>query len=220
MQLVTTADGSHTLYAPLFGEHYHSTFGALTESWHVFIGAVKELMTSRTRLTIFEAGFGTGLNALLTCITAMEYRLMVTYHGAEKYPVECGLSDQLNYASLLPSDHDPRTWFERIHRAPWNETRKLHPFFYLHKIKTDLTSYQPDFSYDLIFYDAFAPEKQPEMWSRELFEKLYTNLNTGGILATYCVKGEVRRMLKSAGFRVTKIPGPPGKREVLRAWKD
>jgi tRNA U34 5-methylaminomethyl-2-thiouridine-forming methyltransferase MnmC len=170
-------------------------------------------------VSVLEIGFGTGLNALLTCITARAKQVRVTYHALEKFPVDLVLVEKLNYTSQLPDVPDAERLFAGIHQASWNETTILHPFFYLHKIQDDLADFQPDFKYDLVFFDAFAPEKQPEMWTQDIFNRLYKNLGPEGLLTTYCVKGTVKRMLKSAGFRIEKLPGPPGKREMLRGTK-
>lgn len=219
MQLATTRDGSHTLYVPHLDEHYHSTYGAITESRHVFLDAGLLRRMEGPEVSVLEIGFGTGLNALLTFITARDKQVKVTYHALEKFPVDLVLVEQLNYASLLPRVPDAESLFASIHRASWNETTILHPFFYLHKIRDDLADFQPEFKYDLIFFDAFAPEKQPEMWTQDIFNRLYKNLRPDGIITTYCVKGTVKRMLKTAGFRIEKLPGPPGKREMLRGTK-
>jgi tRNA U34 5-methylaminomethyl-2-thiouridine-forming methyltransferase MnmC len=218
MHLVITGDGSHTLYVPQLNEHYHSTFGALTESMHVFIKAGLGFFTEKKKIIILEIGFGTGLNALLSCLTAIDKDIRLSYYALEKYPVSLNIVNQLNYAALL-FHNNPVNLFTCIHEAPWNTMSTIHPCFHLHKIQADLTEFLPDFSYDLIFFDAFAPEKQPEMWSAEIFKRLFENLTPGGIITTYCVKGEVKRRLISAGFIIEKLPGPPGKREILRGTK-
>lgn len=219
MQLVATNDGSHTLYLPDLDEHYHSTYGAITESLHVFIKAGMEAMAYRPKLTILEVGFGTGLNVLLSCLRAIEHEVEVTYHALEKYPLDRELFGKLNYAAMLSSSSASGNLFEIIHTSPWNETVMLHPGFSLHKILGDATAFIPGFNYDLVYYDAFAPDKQPEMWTPDIFSRLFHNLNPGGMLTTYCAKGTVKRMLRSAGFCVTRLPGPPGKREMLRGVK-
>ncbi len=219
MQLITTSDGSHTLFVPRLNEHYHSTFGALTESQHVFIQAGFELLIGTKEVTVFEAGFGTGLNALLTCLSSIEKGVHTTYYTIESDPLKKELTAKLNYGSLLPDQQNPCKLYELIHQAPWNITTKIHPNFSLHKIHASLIGYRPDFNYDLIYYDAFAPDKQPDMWSLDIFRTLYEKLNPGGILVTYCVKGEVKSRLRQAGFAIKKLPGPPGKREMLRGSK-
>jgi tRNA U34 5-methylaminomethyl-2-thiouridine-forming methyltransferase MnmC len=219
MRLVKTQDGSHTLYVPALKEHYHSTYGAITESKHVFIQSGLGHLMAGSEATILEIGFGTGLNALLTCLFTMEHPVAITYHALEKYPLDAGLVKKLNYASYLLSEPDPGSLFSRIHEVAWNTTVRLLPGFQLHKIHDDLITFQPCFPYDVIFFDAFAPGKQPEMWTRPVFEKLYQNLSSNGIITTYCVRGAVKRLLKAVGFEIEKLPGPPGKREILRGRK-
>jgi tRNA U34 5-methylaminomethyl-2-thiouridine-forming methyltransferase MnmC len=219
MQLVVTGDGSHTFYLPALEEHYHSKFGALTESMHVFVQSGLLYLAGRKEIGVLEIGFGTGLNALLTFRAAVRQRLKVYYHALEKYPIDTHLIKDLNYPALLTSDALPNDLFDVIHDAPWNTTIALNPGFRLHKILDDLIMFTPGFRYDLIYFDAFAPDKQPELWSAKIFERLYNNLNPGGVFITYCVKGTVKRLLKSAGFRIEKLPGPPGKREILRGIK-
>jgi|WetSurMetagenome_2_1015567.scaffolds.fasta_scaffold55992_2 tRNA U34 5-methylaminomethyl-2-thiouridine-forming methyltransferase MnmC len=219
MHLVITGDGSHTLFVPELNEHYHSTFGALTESLVVFIRSGLDTFSPGKALTVFEIGFGTGLNALLTCVTAMEKKLKIQYYSLEKYPIPANLYTQLNYPLLMHAAGDTDGWLLAMHQAPWNENREITPGFSLHKINRSLSGFEPAFSCDLIYFDAFAPDKQPEMWSLEIFAQLYQCLNPEGLLTTYCVKGSVKRMLKSAGFTIEKLPGPPGKREILRGRK-
>ena len=218
MQLVTTEDGSHTLFVPQLNEHYHSTFGAITESMHIFIRAGLDQLHQKN-ISVFEIGFGTGLNALLTCLAAIDRKLSITYHSIEKFPLSTELAGQLNYPEMLPPVHDPRGLFDTIHHAPWNEMTKIHAGFYLHKILAGLQEYHPAFACELIYFDAFSPEVQPEMWTPRLFKCLHDTLVPGGILTTYCVKGTVKRTLEQAGFLIEKLPGPKGKREMLRGRK-
>jgi len=218
MQLRVTGDGSHTLFLPHMNESYHSMFGAITESMHVFIREGLEYLRDYKSISILEAGFGTGLNALLTLVASENRSISINYHTVENFPISQDIAHRLNYPSLLIAG-DPSGFFQLIHDAPWNETVAITPTFALHKIREDFTSFNPGFSYDLIYYDAFAPEKQPEMWSKDIFVRLFKHLTPGGVLTTYCVKGEVKRMLKEAGFTIEKLPGPPGKREMLRGRK-
>jgi tRNA U34 5-methylaminomethyl-2-thiouridine-forming methyltransferase MnmC len=219
MQLVVTGDGSHTFFVPELKEHYHSTYGALTESMHVFIQSGLLYLDNKKEIVVLEIGFGTGLNALLTCMAVLDRQLKIVYHTLEKYPVDPCLIRDLNYPALFAPDPLPGKLFIGIHEAPWNITVALYPGFSLHKIQADLVTFHPDFMYDLVFFDAFAPDKQPELWKAEIFERLYNNLNPGGVFTTYCVKGAVKNMLKAAGFKIEKLPGPPGKREILRGIK-
>jgi tRNA U34 5-methylaminomethyl-2-thiouridine-forming methyltransferase MnmC len=220
MQLTLTGDGSHTLFVPHLNEHYHSTYGAITESMHVFIRNGLELLTERVSIAVFEAGFGTGLNALLTAMNAIDRGIRVIYYAVEKYPVDPEMAARLNYPELL-SLHEGQAdvLFTAIHQAPWNQLTIVHPCYHLHKIRADLSDFVPEFNYDLIYFDAFAPDKQPEMWTGEILHRLCLHLDPGGIFTTYCAKGSIRRLLMECGLDVKRIPGPPGKREILRGEK-
>jgi tRNA U34 5-methylaminomethyl-2-thiouridine-forming methyltransferase MnmC len=218
MQLRITGDGSHTLFLPQMNESYHSMFGAITESMHVFIREGLEFLQGYESISILEAGFGTGLNALLTLVASAQRKVPVTYHTVENFPVDPDVIKRLNYGPLLNAGVST-DYFQLLHRAPWNEAVEITPTFTLHKIREDFTVFNPGFSYDLVYYDAFAPDKQPEMWTREIFTRIFEHLTPGGTLTTYCVKGAVKRTLKAAGFTIEKLPGPPGKREMLRAIK-
>jgi len=221
MQLVVTGDGSHTLFLPRLHEHYHSVNGAITESVHVYIRNGLDLLVNKDNISVFEMGFGTGLNALLTAMAAIERGLNITYHTLEKFPVDPEMAGRLNYADILSRhDRQPYILFSSIHQAPWNTMTLIHPWFYLHKIEGDLQDFAPDFSYDLIYFDAFSPGKQPDLWTGEIIHRLLMNLKPGGIFTTYCVKGEIRHLLKVNGLTVMKLPGPPGKREILRGVKE
>lgn len=211
-RIETTADGSATLYVPALDEHYHSVKGAHTESMHIFIElGLRRWQSSHSGqpVRIFEAGFGTGLNALLTLEEAEQKSLDVLYVSAELYP--------LAWEEVEPLHHTDNPSLKALHDAPWGEPVAITPHFTLLKLQADL-SQMPFPNCDVVFYDAFAPEKQPHLWSEDLFAALQKSLSPGGILTTYCAKGEVRRRLQRAGFTVERLPGPPGgKREVLRA---
>ncbi len=213
-----TDDGSATLFVPALNEHYHSVKGARTESQHIFIDMGLEA-SEAAEPRVLEIGFGTGLNALLTLEAAGESQRKVHYTGVELYPLAWDTIEQLGY-----SDHP---LFKTLHTAPWGEDVEITPYFTLNKLEEDITAPANHLSlltnpcYDLVYFDAFAPEKQPEMWSQELFTQIYVIMNKGGILTTYCAKGTVRRMLQSSGFVVERLPGPPGgKREIIRAQKN
>ena len=216
-----TADGSATLYVPQLDEHYHSVKGARTESQHIFVDMGLKA-TSVQAPQILEVGFGTGLNALLTLEAANLLNKQVHYMGVELYPLKWSEIDALGYSKSAD--------FEKIHAAPWGEETIIKDNFTLIKLEADINEMFCEATnnkridlnnrFDLIYFDAFAPEKQPEMWSQELFNALYKALRVKGILTTYCAKGVVRRMLQAAGFVVERLPGPPGgKREILRATK-
>ena len=217
MNIEQTADGSYTLYVPELDEHYHSVKGALTESQHIFINmGLKHSSVSSPR--ILEIGLGTGLNCFLTLLNAEEDKRHIHYTSIERFPLDMDVIQKLDYPSIIGRGHNAD--YLAIHQAPWEEDTKLSPWFTLHKVEGDFTNYTFEKGYDIIYFDAFAPEKQPEMWEQSLFNSLYQILNEGGILTTYCAKGIVRRMLQSAGFIVERLAGPPGgKREILRATK-
>jgi tRNA U34 5-methylaminomethyl-2-thiouridine-forming methyltransferase MnmC len=219
-QIVLTGDGSHTLFIPELNEHYHSTFGALTESLHVFIRNGLDLFSGSREISVFETGFGTGLNALLTALGAARMGIRVQYITLEKYPVDPLMVTQLNYPLLLKeTENDAERIFSAIHAADWEKMTEINPFFQLKKMNGDMSRYIPDTTFDLVYFDAFAPEKQPEMWSAEIMHRLAEAMKPGGIFTTYCVKGTVKRILRDCGLTVEKLPGPPGKREILRARK-
>jgi len=215
-ELLITEDGSHTLFVPAIDECYHSTHGAVQESRHIFIEAgLKQCIKPDIR--VLEIGFGTGLNAFLTLIEAERSLKQIHYTSLELYPVEVEKALQLNYPEELASDK--RALFELLHTAPWNTEIQISPFFTLEKIETDFTRFDFTGMYDIIYFDAFSPEKQPEMWSQQQFETLYAHCNPGAILTTYCAKGVVRRAMQAAGFTVERLQGPPGKRQILRSTK-
>ncbi|MDR3118301.1 MAG: tRNA (5-methylaminomethyl-2-thiouridine)(34)-methyltransferase MnmD [Mediterranea sp.] len=214
MQIKQTADGSPTLYVPELDEHYHSVKGARTESQHVFIDmGLKHVRFAQPR--ILEIGFGTGLNAYLSLLEANQTGKKIHYTGLEPYPPEQDLLAKLTY------NNDPL--FQYIHAAGWEIETPIGPYFTLLKKPTGLAESRRTNAgqrYDAVYFDAFAPEKQPEMWEQQNLDHLYAVMNDGGVLTTYCAKGTVRRALRAAGFTVERLPGPPGgKREMIRATK-
>lgn len=215
-QLQLTADGSHTLFIPSLDEHYHSVNGAIQESKHIFIEAGwKQLKKENIR--VLEIGFGTGLNAFLTLLESLANNNKVTYYAVELYPLEKDVIQSLNYPALIQKDK--AQFFYSLHQAPWDQDVAITSYFTLHKINGNSNTCKLPNNIDLIYFDAFAPDKQPEMWNQEIFNKIYAHTSPQGILTTYCAKGIVRRMIQTAGFTVERIPGPPGKREMLRATK-
>lgn len=209
-----TGDGSPTLYRSDIDEHYHSTHGALAESRHVFIDCgllYRASLTPERPLKVFEIGFGTGLNALLTAITGIP----VHYTTIEKYP----LDTELKALTAYPAIADNKL-FENIHSAAWNKPAIITPTFMLTKIHGDMTSKSIADKFDVIFLDAFSPEKQPELWTEDMLSVYASLLNRQGVLTTYCAKGRIRRAFQSLGMKVERLDGPPGgKREILRASK-
>ena len=214
IKVITTDDGSKSLFLPDLNETYHSKFGAITESEHVFIQAGYKYI-SKPVIRILEIGFGTGLNVLLTYLAHLKDNQKIYYETIEKYPLPGEIIDTLNYFK----EPGTKEIFKRIHKVTWQKDITLTERFVLHKNRIDLSDYNPDKKFDLIYFDAFGPDKQPEMWTQAIFDKMYKLLDINGILVTYSAKGSVRRTMQAAGFKVERLPGPPGKREMLRAVK-
>ncbi|MCD7933132.1 MAG: tRNA (5-methylaminomethyl-2-thiouridine)(34)-methyltransferase MnmD [Tannerellaceae bacterium] len=212
-----TADGSHTLFVPSMDEHYHSVNGAVQESEHVFIEAGFRQVKKQV-VRVFEVGFGTGLNALLTLAEiATGEQKKVVYYTVEAYPLSIELAGQLNYTRQI-LDVTPEDYLS-LHQAAWNVPVPVTPNFTLYKIEGDSNRIELPGNLDVVYFDAFAPDKQPDLWNQELFDRIYRQMNPGGIITTYCAKGVVRRMMQTAGFTMERLPGPPGKREMLRGRK-
>ncbi len=214
-----TADGSVTIAIPELKVTYHSKHGAIQESDHVFIEAgLKPLLHSQPTIHIFEMGFGTGLNALLTLAEAESQQQKIHYQSVEAFPLEATIIAQLNYCQQLQQP-TLQPIFEQLHTAPWNQSINITPWFTFQKDHTTLFNFSTIQLVNLIYYDAFAPNAQPELWTVDAFTQLFNMLMPEGVLVTYCSKGDVRRAMQAAGFTVEKIPGPPGKREMVRARK-
>jgi tRNA U34 5-methylaminomethyl-2-thiouridine-forming methyltransferase MnmC len=214
--LVKTSDGSHTLYVPELNEHYHSVHGAVRESEYIFIGE-GYCKCGQDPLNIFEVGFGTGLNVLLTAVKSQEDDREIYYTSVEKYPLEETMISALNHSGF--AGRSGRELFDLIHGASWNKWQRVMKNFNLLKVKADLKEYIPDGRFHLVYFDAFGPEKQPDMWTEKVFSSIFAATEPGGILVTYSAKGEVKRNLRACGFKVSVLPGPPGKRHITRAVK-
>lgn len=217
-EIITTKDGSKTIYIPELNENYHSVNGAIQESMHIFIDRGLALFKEKEEVRIFEVGFGTGLNALLTHHTTRNKHIF--YQSIEKYPLKPEEVLALDYPKLLPDSTQKALIFDTLHSAEWERKCKIGAGFELLKQQVELSSFQTTNKFDLVYFDAFAPEIQPDLWTVEVFDKMFSLLNKGGVLVTYCAKGQVRRNMQAAGFKVERLPGPPGKREILRAIKD
>ena len=216
-KVILTEDGSHTLYVKEIDESYHSTHGAVQESTHIFINMGLKAFLSENEVRVLEIGFGTGLNAYLTLLEAEKSKKTIHYTTLELYPLPVDEALLLNYPDILCKD---RTLFEELHRSSWGEDVGITPFFTLQKIKSDFTGYELQGLYDVIYFDAFSPEKQPDMWMGDGFRKIYKHSGNDAVITTYCAKGVVRRAMQSAGFMMERLPGPPGKREILRGVKN
>lgn len=219
IQLKITEDGSHTLYLPGMQENYHSWHGAHTESLYVFIAqGMDKALETFPDLNILEVGMGTGLNVILTLQHQMAGKARsVRYTAVEKYPLPEPIIRQLNYESRLPEEVAP--YFSTLHALPWNTPAELAPGFELNKIHGGIQEFHANQDMHLIYFDAFAPAKQPDIWTPEVIGQVAQCLVPGGILVTYCAQGDFKRNLKAAGMVVETLPGPPGKREMTRAIK-
>lgn len=217
-QIEETKDGSATLYVPGLDEHYHSTFGALTESKHIFIEkGIDQCITAEPR--VLEVGMGTGLNAVLTAIWARDNARVVRYWGYELFPLPIETIRLLRYPSII-ADPDSEAYLEQIHCSPWGCSQGVGSQMHLYKRNENILQSTFDTVFDVVYFDAFAPNKQEDIWVQELFTRIAEAMAPGAVLTTYCCKGDVKRMLRSAGLTVKKVPGPPGgKREIINAFK-
>jgi len=217
-EIVKTRDGSNTLFVPEFDETYHSTHGAIQESLHVFIRSGLKFITELNDINVLEVGFGTGLNALLSFIDSEETNRNIKYTSLEAYPLKWDLLSKLNYIDLI-FNGKYYAKYKKMHNCDWESFYILSPFFTLRKQNVKVQDVLFDNEFDVIYFDAFAPRVQPELWTEEIFTSMYKALKPGGILVTYCAKGSVKRALRYVGFELESIPGPPGKREMSRAIK-
>lgn len=218
-KIILTGDGSHSINVPELNVAYHSVHGAIQESLHVYIkaGLIDSKIFEYIGVhQVLEIGFGTALNALLTLIEADKHKNRIYYTGIDPSPLDETVISQLNYCDQLKLPEYKR-YFEKMHQCGWEEMYEITEYFRLTKIKCSLADFSTEDLYDIIYFDAFAPTAQPELWTKEVFDKMYALLKPGGILVTYCSKGEVRRNMIAAGFIVEKLPGPLRKREMLRA---
>ncbi|MEP2934896.1 MAG: tRNA (5-methylaminomethyl-2-thiouridine)(34)-methyltransferase MnmD [Gilvibacter sp.] len=215
-----TGDGSLTIHLSQWDEQYHSKHGAIAEAKHVFLKEGVAFYCAHnpevSPVRILEIGFGTGLNCFLTNIWAREHNLKVRYTGVEKFPVVATEVSQLNYAQQLDAALKE---FESLHTAPWESWQEISKNLALFKHQNDFEKLDYDANFDLIYFDAFGPRVQPELWSEAIFKKMFKALAPNGVLVTYSAKGEVRRTLKNVGFTVERLPGPPFKRHMLRGVK-
>jgi tRNA U34 5-methylaminomethyl-2-thiouridine-forming methyltransferase MnmC len=216
-KIVTTGDGARTIFIEDWNEHYHSKHGAINESLHVFIKNGL-LLFSDQHISILEIGFGTGLNAFLSLLKASSANLNVNYTAIEAYPLKNEEIKALNYPEQV-NKKGSKLIFEKLHDVSWEKEHLITANFCLIKKQMFFQDIDYKNSFDLIFFDAFGARVQPELWTEEIFKKMFTSLKKKGVLVTYAAKGSVRRAMKSCGFLVEKLPGPPGKREMLRAIK-
>jgi tRNA U34 5-methylaminomethyl-2-thiouridine-forming methyltransferase MnmC len=218
LEIITTADGSNSLRNLTLNETYHSVHGAIQESLHVFIenGLEPLIAKHEKEIFIFEVGFGTGLNALLSWKRAQTLPRKISYTTIDPYPLPEDIWTALNY----PLNLDCNSEYDLLHRSPWQVATTLDPYFELLKLHTTLQDARPQATaFDIIYYDAFAPSKQPELWELPMLEKAIMALKPGGVFVTYCAKGQVKRNLKSLCLKVETLSGPPGKKEMVRAMR-
>jgi tRNA U34 5-methylaminomethyl-2-thiouridine-forming methyltransferase MnmC len=218
--IMTTGDGSKTIHMPDLNEQYHSKHGALQEALHVFIHTGLEpilksraLSSAKDPIHILEYGFGTGLNAMITYQHQQD--IVIDYTGVEAYPVTPEEIAAMNYGELL----NDAELYHKIHQQPWGEQQELCSYFKLEKQELKFEDLDGQNEYDLIYFDAFGPRTQPDLWVLDIFKQAYRSLKKDGVLVTYCAQGQARRYMQEAGFTVERLPGPPGKREMLRATR-
>lgn len=218
-EIKITGDGSPTIYLPHLDEHYHSTHGATQESMHVFIrhGLLHKIENGEKEFNILEIGFGTGLNLLLTFRENINRDCRIYYEALEPFPLPEEIIQKIHFS--IPGIDNVALLYQQVHHLSFDEIHNLSINTQLKKTKITLEDFTPRLKYNLIYFDAFGPRVQPDIWSLLNFKKLFDNLMPGGVLVTYCAKGEVRRIMQAAGFHIEKLAGPPGKREMLRATK-
>ncbi len=216
-EIITTSDGSTTIHLPEWNEQYHSKHGAIQEAKHVFIKSGLKLF-SNTNLTILEIGFGTGLNCFITFLEAPKLNLNIQYKGIEAYPVSMEEIGKLNYVTELNANNYQNE-FDLMHYCEWNKVVNISNTFHLKKEQLFFDQINLNEELDLIYFDAFGARVQPELWTETIFNSMFKALKNNGILVTYSAKGSVRRAMQTVGFVVERLPGPPGKREMLRATK-
>lgn len=221
-EIIKTADGSTTIHLPDWNEHYHSVHGAIQEARHVFIksGFLQFIEKRQPKeISILEVGFGTGLNALVTWQEGKKHSVQINYCGVEAYPISTEEVQKLNYAVEI-GDTEAAQVFKKIHDTEWEQEHLITQSFNLIKQKKFFKEISSTQEFDLIYFDAFGARVQPELWTEDIFRIMFRAMIAGGILVTYAAKGSVRRAMLEVGFKVEKLPGPPGKREMLRATKE
>lgn len=216
-EIIITGDGSKTIHIPEWNEQYHSKHGAIQEAYHVFIKNGLSLFSNR-EIAVLEIGFGTGLNALITNIESKKTNLKVNYTGVERYPISLEELQSLNYLEELNATKE-KLFFNKMHTSEWGVAIQISDDFSLLKEQKDFSEIKNTNAFNLIYFDAFGARVQPELWTEEIFKIMYNALKEDGYLVTYSAKGSVRRAMQSVGFVVERLPGPPGKREMLRAQK-
>ena len=217
-KIIITSDGSSSVYLPEWDENYHSKHGAIQEAYHVFIKNGLDLFPDGSQVSILEMGFGTGLNGFITYLEAQRRNLSINYHGLEAYPLSNEMIDALDHPKQLKAENQLEA-YQGMQKAPWGRQEEISPGFKLTKEELFFEEFEGKEMANLVYFDAFGARVQPELWTEVLFKKMYEALKQNGVLVTYSAKGSVRRALQAVGFDVERLPGPPGKREMLRATK-
>lgn len=217
-KIIKTSDGSSSVYIPIWDENYHSKHGAIQEAYHVFIKMGLDQYKDGSEVRILEMGLGTGLNCFITYLEAKKRALTVNYLGLEGYPLDTEMIFELNHLKQLKAESEANV-YNNIQTAQWNKLHEIDKNFSLTKKKLMFEDFQEQEIADLIYFDAFGARVQPELWTEQIFGKMYDALKNNGIIVTYAAKGSVRRAMQAVGFTVERLPGPPGKREMLRGKK-
>lgn len=225
-ELIKTKDGSNTIYIPDWNEHYHSKHGAIQEALHVFITNGLHKLKNQSSIHILEYGFGTGLNFLLTLLISKQNNSEIFYTALEKYPLNTTDIKPLAYekilTNLIPNSNKTEIYelLMKTHNLSWSDFEEVTEKVRLKKLEVDFKDFsEKPQSYDLVYFDAFGKRVQPELWTEDIFENIYNLLKPNGLFTTYACNGDTKRALTKVGFEVEKVPGPPGKREMINAWK-
>lgn len=223
-EIILTSDGSSTIYLPEWNEHYHSKHGAIQEANYVYLDKglhfyiSEQLQNENNEVNVLEMGFGTGLNAYLTLLYAEKHKIIINYTAIEAFPVLATSIQKLNYTALLHQTENS-SLFQQLHDCEWESFQAITPYFNLKKQHKTFHQLTVSNVFNVVYFDAFGPRVQPELWTATLFNKMYNALKIKGVLTTYCAQGNARRAMMQEGFTVTKLVGPPGKRHMLRALK-
>lgn len=217
-KIIKTSDGSSSVYIPEWDENYHSKHGAIQEAYHVFIKNGLDLFEDGSTISILEMGLGTGLNCMISYLESKKRNLSLDYLGLEGYPLDIEMILELNHLQQLQAEKESNV-YHKILTVDWNSKHQITDHFSLTKEQVLFEDFQKRSFADLIYFDAFGARVQPELWTEAIFKKMYEALNENGVIVTYSAKGSVRRAMQTVGLEVERLPGPPGKREMLRGRK-
>lgn len=217
-KIIKTSDGSSSVYIPEWDENYHSKHGAIQEAYHVFIKSGLDLFEDGSKVNILEMGLGTGLNCIISYLEGKNRELSIDYLGLEGYPLDVKMILELNHLQQLQAENESIV-YQKMLNSDWNSKQRISDDFYLTKEQVMFENFDERAFADLIYFDAFGARVQPELWTEVIFKKMYEALNENGVIVTYAAKGSVRRAMQAVGLEVERLPGPPGKREMLRGRK-